>query len=262
MQRTRFPIEIVIGDDYSSDRTPEIVARYQRAFPDIIRVIPSEENVGPNANIRRVTEACAGKYYAMCEGDDYWIDPLKLQKQVEFLETHDDYTGCCHDAIVLTEDKTIPPYLLLPRDRPQALTVEDLILSFAFIPTASMVNVARASASVPPKGEVVFMGDLLAKLWCAHLGKLHYMPEPMSIYRRHPGGLSYSPEAALSGVYQTAAAILNLFDSATSHVYAKPIRQILRKIRRRQRVRSILILMLGPFYPIYRRTRNWLKKRR
>lgn len=85
MQKTNFPFEMVIGEDCSTDGTREIVFDYAKKYPNIIRVITSEKNVGMINNLNRTLNACKGKYTAFCEGDDYWIDPLKLQKQVDIM---------------------------------------------------------------------------------------------------------------------------------------------------------------------------------
>ena len=100
MQKTNFAFEYIIGEDFSTDETREIVFDYARKYPNIIRVITADYNVGSKANGRRCINACRGKYMALCEGDDYWTDPLKLQKQVDFLEGHPEYTMCFHAAIL------------------------------------------------------------------------------------------------------------------------------------------------------------------
>lgn len=87
-QGTSFPFELVIGEDCSTDGTREVVFDYQKRFPDIIRVITSEQNVGAKKNSYRITKACRGKYIAFCEGDDYWHYPQKLQEQGDYLEDH------------------------------------------------------------------------------------------------------------------------------------------------------------------------------
>ena len=97
-QKTSFPLEIVIGEDCSTDGTREIVFSYQKAYPDIIRVITSDNNVGMCNNGIRTERACRGKYIAWCEGDDYWHHPLKLQMQVDYLETHPD-VGFVHSGL-------------------------------------------------------------------------------------------------------------------------------------------------------------------
>ena len=111
MQKTTFPYELVIGEDCSTDGTREIVLDYAQKYPEIIRVITSESNVGAFENEKRAYFACRGKYIAICEGDDYWTDPDKLQKQVDFLEEHPDYSMCCHASKIIVENKKAKPKL-------------------------------------------------------------------------------------------------------------------------------------------------------
>lgn len=95
MQEVNFKYEIIIGDDFSTDGTKDIILKYAKKYPDAIKVITSEVNVGFLKNSIRLLKACNGKYFAFCEGDDYWTDNLKLQKQVDFLEKNKDY-GMVH----------------------------------------------------------------------------------------------------------------------------------------------------------------------
>ena len=116
-QKTNFPFELVIGEDCSTDSTREIVFDYQKKYPDIIMVITSDKNVGANKNSKRTTKACRGKYIAFCEGDDYWTDPYKLHKQVDFLEANPDY-GMLHtdgDNYYVKDDFTIKNYIIKER---------------------------------------------------------------------------------------------------------------------------------------------------
>lgn len=94
MQQVNFPIEFIIAEDCSTDGTLAICKEYAEKHPDIIKIITSENNVGALQNEVRAINAAKGKYLAFCEGDDYWTDPLKLQKQVDFLEAHPDYSVC------------------------------------------------------------------------------------------------------------------------------------------------------------------------
>jgi glycosyltransferase involved in cell wall biosynthesis len=91
MQKTSFPYEIVIGEDCSTDRTRQICLEYFNNQKDKIRLLPSQDNLGYIKNFRRSVHASKGKYIALCEGDDYWTDPLKLQKQVNFFEDNPNY---------------------------------------------------------------------------------------------------------------------------------------------------------------------------
>ena len=94
MQDTDFPFEVVVHDDASTDRTADIIREYERNYPKIVKPIYEKENLYIKQNKlfnKIVNDACRGKYIALCEGDDYWIDTLKLQKQINFLEKNPDY---------------------------------------------------------------------------------------------------------------------------------------------------------------------------
>jgi glycosyltransferase involved in cell wall biosynthesis len=101
MQKTSFKVVLVIGEDCSTDETRKIVCEYQRNNRDKIILKLPDENLGVNINSVSNKLFCKGKYIAECEGDDYWTDPYKLQKQVDFLEANPDYVTCFHDAIII-----------------------------------------------------------------------------------------------------------------------------------------------------------------
>ena len=137
MQETDFDIEIVIGEDCSTDNTRQVIEKYRTKHSGLIKVITSEQNVGMQANFVRTLEACQGKYIALCEGDDYWTDPLKLQKQVDFLEKNEEYSICFHDTTVIDENDVTIKKTRLNND------VEDLstneLIKGVFIPTLTVV---------------------------------------------------------------------------------------------------------------------------
>lgn len=97
-QEANFPLEIVIGEDCSTDGTLSVVESYKARFPKVIKIITSSSNVGAVENFRRTLRACSGKYVALCEGDDFWTDRRKLQIQVDFMEANPDYVISYHDA--------------------------------------------------------------------------------------------------------------------------------------------------------------------
>lgn len=106
MQQTNFDFEVVIHDDASTDGTNNVIAEYCSRYPQLIRPIYQQKNKykeGRGIYVRFVFPECRGKYIAMCEGDDYWTDPFKLQKQVDFLETHKTYVLCGHRYHVLSQ---------------------------------------------------------------------------------------------------------------------------------------------------------------
>lgn len=110
MQQTTFPFEVLVHDDASKDNSQQIILEYAEKYPNIIKPILQKENqfskgkgiLGPF-----LCPKCTGKYVAFCECDDYWTDPLKLQKQVDFLETHNEYIFCCHRFTIFEENYNI-----------------------------------------------------------------------------------------------------------------------------------------------------------
>lgn len=107
MQRTSFPIEVLVHDDASTDGTQDIIREYEAKYPDVIKPIYQKENQyskGVKVNLVYNYSRAKGKYIALCEGDDYWTDPYKLQKQVDFLESHPDYVMCSHKWDEYMED--------------------------------------------------------------------------------------------------------------------------------------------------------------
>lgn len=103
-QKCEFKYEILVGDDMSDDRTREIVRAYSQAHPGVFRLFFHEERQGTTKNSYRLMTEARGRYLASCEGDDYWCDPTKLQKQVSFLESHSEYIGCGHKVRLVDEE--------------------------------------------------------------------------------------------------------------------------------------------------------------
>lgn len=110
MQKTNFPVQLVIGEDMSPDNTRQICIDYRNKYPDRIKLILNEKNLGLTANSINTQNHCDGKYIAMCDGDDYWTDPNKLQIQVDFLEEHLEYAGSAHQATVVYDDNSREPH--------------------------------------------------------------------------------------------------------------------------------------------------------
>ena len=112
MQKTDFDYEVVIGEDYSTDNTRKILSQYQMRYPHRIKAIFNNKNVGPVENFIRTLSTCKGKYIAYLEGDDYWTDAYKLQKQVDFLDKHPDYSLCFHSVEAFHQDQPDQTYLI------------------------------------------------------------------------------------------------------------------------------------------------------
>jgi glycosyltransferase involved in cell wall biosynthesis len=136
MQQTTFAVQLVIGEDCSDDLTRTICEEMAKQYNQKIKLLPSDRNYGQNNNLSRTIQACTGKYIAMCEGDDYWIDPHKLQKQVEFLEDHPDCVMCFHPINTVDQDDQ-----LLEEQKPgnQVIFYKGNDFFHIFVPTLSIV---------------------------------------------------------------------------------------------------------------------------
>lgn len=142
MQKTTFPFELVIGEDCSTDGTREIVFDYARRYPEIIRVVTSDKNVGALQNSVRCSRVLRGKYIAWCEGDDYWHRDDKLQLQVDYLETHPEcglvYSD--YDQYDVKSQKYIKNYLKRTKVQiPLSPTIEHILTGKAGILTCTVV---------------------------------------------------------------------------------------------------------------------------
>lgn len=187
MQKTNFAFEYIIGEDFSTDETREIVFDYARKYPNIIRVITADYNVGSKANGRRCINACRGKYMALCEGDDYWTDPLKLQKQVDFLEGHPEYTMCFHNACVLNETNY---KFELVRIENRDYDIRELFEEW-LVPTASILAIKKVFDKYTSHPDLL-NGDIFIVLSAVSLGKVRGMKDVMSVYRLQDKGLTIS----------------------------------------------------------------------
>ncbi len=222
MQKTNFKFEIVIGEDQSTDSTREIVFSYAEKYPDIISIITSGSNVGMLANMMRTQAACRGKYIALCEGDDYWTDPLKLQKQVDFMEANADFSICFHDAIVLQDNKSRPPKYFVPKNQKEVSSTEDVIENY-YIPTASMLLKAKYHENLPDWFKHVYNGDWALQLILSTKGKIKYIDELMCVYRKNEGGLSGGIGKNIEFINGKKTELLNNFNGYTEGKYADRI---------------------------------------
>lgn len=187
MQKTNFPIELIIGEDCSKDNTRNICIEYQKKYPHLIKLILNEQNIGIMPNFVQNLKACTGKYIALCEGDDYWTDPLKLQKQVDFLENNREYILSVHNAKIINENGDSMG-LFNTTLKKHLLDIYDIINSW-IIPTASMVF-RKESLIIPEWINYIPNGDLALQLILAGMGRINYADEVMNVYRKHNEGIS------------------------------------------------------------------------
>lgn len=186
MQHTNFPFEIIVNDDASTDKTAEIIKSYMAQYPDLIKGIFHEENQhnkGIKAGVFCVRRA-RGKYIAVCEGDDFWTDSNKLQKQVDFMEAHPDYSLCVHSGYYAIENGDLDNKKLFRRFcESKTVTMPEILEGWSF-PTASFLykNNGEKYAFAPYQGDCP-NGDFALITYQATQGKIYYIDEPMCAYR-------------------------------------------------------------------------------
>ncbi|GAB3323490.1 glycosyltransferase [Larkinella ripae] len=193
-QKTSFPFEILIGDDFSKDNTRAIITEYAERYPGLVRPVLHPRNLGQNGlfNTLETYGLAKGEYIAAMDGDDYWTDPLKLQKQVDFLDANPDFSTCFHNALITYEDGS-PSVILNPPDQKPVCTVEDLIgeKEIWFMATSSVLfrNVIK---EYPDWFKKSVSGDIPRYVLLAKYGKIGYLPDVMSVYRKNSNGTSFT----------------------------------------------------------------------
>lgn len=221
-QETDFPFEILVHDDCSSDETVAILREYQAKYPDKIRLLLEEVNQRTK-HLHRFLDKVRGEYVAICEGDDYWQDPHKLQRQLDFLTAHPEYSMSFHacdieeNGVVVDEKK--------PYERERTVPTGALIFGGGmFCPSASCVFKAQLLHILPEYYFAADIADFPMQIYMASSGKVHYLPDKMCVYRRgHAGSWSVRVKASWANElahWKTEMHWLEMFNRATNYRYA------------------------------------------
>jgi glycosyltransferase involved in cell wall biosynthesis len=186
-QKTNFPVKLFIGEDCSTDNSRQICLDMKSKYPGKIELLLNETNLGALRNAANVYEACInyGKYTAICEGDDYWTDCTKLQKQVDFLENNDDFNICCHRAKYLNEVKKT---FRKPKYYNKTVFDQADIANHNLVQTLTVVFRNSAFRKLPKAYFDSISGDYFINMMLSETGKIKYLRETMAVYRQHSSG--------------------------------------------------------------------------
>lgn len=181
-QITDFEFEIVIGEDCSTDGTLEIVKEYEKQYPSLIRLITDSKNVGMSKNSRRILDASVGEYIAICEGDDYWTDPFKLQKQVDFFKRHKECSLVFHAADIINVETGLIEGEIRPFKRTFIYPENKLFFGGGdFVATASMMFKKSLMIDLPDFYVKSPVGDHAMALLLSYRGRVGYINEKMAV---------------------------------------------------------------------------------
>lgn len=188
MQKTDFDFEILIHDDASTDRTVAVIKYYQRRYPNIIKPIYQTENQYSKGRRRMFhlfnDSRAIGEYIALCEGDDFWTDPYKLQKQVDYMRKNPKCSMCIHSAYIVDGDRKLQGIKVRPYKENRIVSIDDLIMGGGgFCATASIMYYKKDIENLPQFFMDAHVADYPLQLILASKGQVYYMDEPMSAYR-------------------------------------------------------------------------------
>lgn len=185
-QKTTFDIELIIANDYSTDNTDSIIKKIierDNNAKEKIRYINNSKNIGMQPNFILAYNHCKGKYIAECEGDDYWTDPYKLQKQVDFLESNPEYAITFHKVKIYNEIKQKFEEDTLNTFTNETTTLNDLLRGNYIRTVSTVFRNSRKLASLIEKLSDVTPGDWLVFIITASTGKIRYINQEMAVYR-------------------------------------------------------------------------------
>jgi glycosyltransferase involved in cell wall biosynthesis len=228
MQQFSGTIEVVIGDDCSPDRTRELARTFAEQHPNV-QLLFNERNLGMVGNWTATIDACTGRYIAICEGDDYWTDPLKLQRQYDLMEQHPKHSMCWHPVDVVEEGIQRPyPYA----EGKEVADVHDIIRSH-FMPTCSLMFRNGLIHAWPKWIRKVMSMDIALELMLAMHGTAARIDTVMAAYRQHPGGISKTPEYAVLGALRLLF-LLKKFNAYSRGAYDSIVRSVIAEISARE----------------------------
>ncbi len=233
MQVTGFPVEILVGEDESSDGTREICQRYAEQYPERIRlflgqrkdVIPIMGRPSGRRNLLQLLGEARGRYIALCEGDDYWTDELKLQKQVDLMESNVHWSACFHRVRVSYEQGQNGEDVDFPVGVTKQEHVTEDVLDSWFVPTCSLLYRNDPPLEMPDWIRTTLSADIPLLLLLSLRGPIGYLSDVMGVYRIHGAGLSRTSAHQGYDKVRGMAHLYELFNAHTGFRYNDRVRE-------------------------------------
>ena len=223
-QETDFSVEIIVGEDCSTDGTRDIVIDYVRQYPGRMHALLHESNIGASLNQMAVLEHCTGEYIAILEGDDFWLDNCKLKKQVDFLDSNLDYAICAHNLLIVDYEGNSEGKLIHIGPRMDSYDILELsdgnLLAMASCMYRNNFTAGQNPTGYPSWLHKVKIGDYCLHMLAARHGMIKYFPDVMGVYRVHGGG-AWSQETQFSQTIMLFEALHQLRQEFTDEIEKK-----------------------------------------
>ncbi len=234
-QKVNFEYEIVVGDDCSTDDNVKIIKEYMEKYPKLIKGYFHSKNLGPvtcpsKNNFLHAFFNCSGEYIIHIEGDDYFIDSNKIQQQVDFLDANPEYSACFHNAKIIWEDWPDRPdeFVNQPNQKP-VIGIDDLLAEKEtwFMATASVMMRRKYVYQLPSWFYDTVSGDIPLYVILASQGKIGYLPQVMSVYRKNLAGQSFVWKLHQTNFVKNRIQLYKNLNNYTKLVYNHKIEPIL-----------------------------------
>lgn len=184
-QKTKYKYEIIVLEDCSTDGTQEILKKYKELYPDKISLYLQPTNTKVKHFIEGLKH-CNAKYICILEGDDYWIDDLKIEKQIDFLEAHPEFVGCSHNSALIFGDQDQPSEIMIKQKMHDVYSINELTSYSVYCHTSSYIYKNIFNGHLPDYdycNENNLYGDTFTNMLYAEHGPIKYLDEVMSVYR-------------------------------------------------------------------------------
>ncbi len=229
-QEVDFDFEVIVGDDASTDKTPQIILDYQKKYPKLIKPLLHPKNLGGfgKNNTLATLSKTKGKYVAAMDGDDYWCDITKLQQQVDILDKYPEHVACFHNARITFEDHSHPDMFVNDKNQKIVTTIDDLVGEDEvwYMATSAVVFRNGIMTHYPKWFHESKSGDIPRYILLGkNGGSFYYIDKVMSVYRKNNGGMSFTDGKQDADFLFNRIGLYNGIDKELAYKYHHRVRK-------------------------------------